>query len=108
MRTKRQPLTSTTPQRLPHGGRFSFHLARPIMPPTPQGTPTGSLIHAVIQAQMPDGTAIRPSAKGDAILPQLGLEHLPMEMKLLMMSGVTHRMGKMREQEKRADGQLRT
>jgi hypothetical protein len=29
-------------------------------------------------------------------------------VKLLMMNGVTHRMRKMREREKRADGQVRT
>ena len=58
--------------------------------PTPtQATPMGSLIYAVVTAEMPDGTPIRPSAKVDTILASLGFEDLPMDLKLLMMSGIT-------------------
>ena len=38
---------------------------------------------------MPDGSPIRPSAKVDTILAALGLEDLPLDLKLLMMSGIT-------------------
>ena len=73
-----------------------------------EATPTGALIHAVLTAEMPDGSSFRSSAKVDAILVQLGLEHVPMDLKLLMMSGVTYRLCKMQEREKRANGQART